>query len=773
MGAVMEEQDISTSWWELAGQTGAIHAQNEYHRRYAASSPGSGRALTDEEDLCDDLFVPLTVYFFATVGLALIFTVYWLTTRSVNRVSLRQLLPGIRKSKQGGLEEYGSRISPSRTAGDQGMQESWQIDPRELRFGKLIGKGNVGEVYEGHYRGRKVAIKKLLGNWFNDEEMVERFRDEIYLMSTMQHPNVLVFIGAVMNPVAGNLSLVTELCNKGDVYSYLHSSQKINWSTRINLAADIARGMHYLHGRAGIIQRDLKSTNLLLDDYYTVKIADFGLSRQMRPMGQMETYCGTPATMAPEIVRQEAYDEKADVFSFAIILWEILTREDPYPDRSGLGLAYAVANEGLRPPIPAYCPLEYAQLMSRAWRHDPNNRPSFSEVVDVLQLMQQMIDNELRITRTRWSHNAAQHQQQQGMETIERLAGGKDTTIQIEPDDDVESMLEHKAAAADEKINDGVQEGVPLQGVESKKAQQPFYGASPKPSEETSTNIPAPAEESNANTAVSKEANSHDTASKECYDTTIRKSSSSRSRYPMRNQHLNPSDGNGDNIVRTTTLDRWSLHRKKNPKNRRRKLRRSVGSADEAEEEDNLDELQEAQQSVEEARNAQKANARKLQRTLLKQKETEENLQRYLHGDSMEVSPQGGVSPRMKSNAGHRKPASTSTELSTSSSTTYQDTLDLRLTAPAQEHSTSASKQSGTHRARLFADRSPPASRSLRTIYSEGEEESTPRTGTSQAFTSPSRRHDQTSVDDGRIAAPPPPSPPLRSYSGNWRDNGS
>jgi len=94
----------------------------------------------------------------------------------------------------------------------------------------------------------------------------------------------------------------------------------------------------------------------------------------------MHTYCGTPATMAPEIVRQEPYSEKADVFSFAIILWEILTREEPYPGANGLGLAYAVATAGLRPPIPTYCPVEWADLIVRCWADDPDARPDFDEV---------------------------------------------------------------------------------------------------------------------------------------------------------------------------------------------------------------------------------------------------------------------------------------------------------------------------------------------------------------------------------------------------------
>jgi len=275
------------------------------------------------------------------------------------------------------------------------QMESWQISIRELRFGHIVGKGNVGEVYEGEHRGRVVAIKKLLGTWYKDTDMVQRFRDEILLMSTMHHPNVLVFLGAVLDFEAGNMCLVTELCRNGTLWDYIHSSNPMDWRVRLRMCLDIARGMHYLHGRAGIIQRDLKSANLLLDDFLHVKIADFGLSRQMNTT-VMETYCGTPATMAPEIVMQQPYSEKADVFSFAIIMWEILTRQEPYEGRAGLGLAMAVANEGIRPPVPAYCPAEWATLMTQSWAQNADERPSFEDILDRLSALETQVDAALR-----------------------------------------------------------------------------------------------------------------------------------------------------------------------------------------------------------------------------------------------------------------------------------------------------------------------------------------------------------------------------------------
>lgn len=288
--------------------------------------------------------------------------------------------------------------------------ESWQISPRELKLGPRIGVGNVGEVYRAVYRGRTVAVKKLLGAWTRDSDMVDRFREEAYLMSTFSHPNVLGFKGAVLDRDAGQACIVMEYCERGTLADLLRSREALPWQRRLRIARDISLGMNYLHAKAGIVNRDLKSTNLLLTRDYEVRISDFGLSRRNTsgPGQAMLTYCGTPAYLAPEVVRQERYTEKADVYSFGIILWELLTREEPYASGAGVGgaagagaagglaLAYAVATQGLRPPIPAYCPAEWAALMTACWAEDPAARPSFDEIQRALAAIIRAFDEQLK-----------------------------------------------------------------------------------------------------------------------------------------------------------------------------------------------------------------------------------------------------------------------------------------------------------------------------------------------------------------------------------------
>ena len=150
-------------------------------------------------------------------------------------------------------------------------------------------------------------------------------------------------------------------------------------------AVDIARGVHYLHRKLNVAQRDLKAHNILIDQNLNAKVADFGLSRFMeQEQGNKLTVCGTPAFTAPEIVRQERYSLKVDVYSFGVVMWELYTKEDPYGGRKGVQIAYAVAQRGLRPQVPPDCPTEYAQLMQQCWADDPDERPGFGEILERL-----------------------------------------------------------------------------------------------------------------------------------------------------------------------------------------------------------------------------------------------------------------------------------------------------------------------------------------------------------------------------------------------------
>ena len=158
------------------------------------------------------------------------------------------------------------------------------------------------------------------------------FLAECKVMEVLRHPNIVLFLGACIKPP--NLGLVLEYCNKGSLWSVLQNHEiNLNWEDRKKIALDTAKGVFYLHSfNPPILHRDLKSLNLLLDDSFRTKLIDFGWTRKLDI--KMTGKIGTYQWMAPEVISNQNYTEKADVFSFGIILWEIASREPPYRRKS-------------------------------------------------------------------------------------------------------------------------------------------------------------------------------------------------------------------------------------------------------------------------------------------------------------------------------------------------------------------------------------------------------------------------------------------------------
>ena len=144
---------------------------------------------------------------------------------------------------------------------------------------------------------------------------------------------------------------------------------------------DAARGMRFLHThKPTIIHRDLKSLNLLVDEQWTLKVTDFGLSR-FKSQQLMTGQCGTFQWMAPEVVASQSYTEKADVYSFGVNLWELWTRKVPYGKLQPMQVAVAVMSKGKRPGVPDDMPSAYRSLMEACWEQKPEKRPPFTEIM--------------------------------------------------------------------------------------------------------------------------------------------------------------------------------------------------------------------------------------------------------------------------------------------------------------------------------------------------------------------------------------------------------
>ena len=176
---------------------------------------------------------------------------------------------------------------------------------------------------------------------------------------------------------------MTEFCHGGTLFEVLHEKKKtiknISFKQRWKMALDIAKGMHFMHSlKPPLMHRDLKSLNLLLSekiegpsDLVNVKITDFGLSRSMGSEGNMMTgQAGTFHWMAPEVLENHAYTEKADVYSYGIVMWEILAREPPFASHTPHQIIYGVINHKERPPLNKIsddCPKELILIMRACW----------------------------------------------------------------------------------------------------------------------------------------------------------------------------------------------------------------------------------------------------------------------------------------------------------------------------------------------------------------------------------------------------------------------
>eukprot|EP01122_Echinamoeba_exundans_P007771 TRINITY_DN2460_c0_g1_i5.p1 TRINITY_DN2460_c0_g1~~TRINITY_DN2460_c0_g1_i5.p1 ORF type:complete len:418 (+),score=102.28 TRINITY_DN2460_c0_g1_i5:342-1595(+) len=191
----------------------------------------------------------------------------------------------------------------------------------------------------------------------------------------------------------GNFFIVSEYLPGGDVEHLLHDrTQEISLYRRMQMARDAALGMNWLHcSNPQVCHRDLKTSNLLIDEKGTVKVCDFGLS-QMKRHGENlrdgDSAKGTPLWMAPEVMLFKEFNEKSDVYSFGIVLWELLTRQEPFSHHTDYAkFREAVCKYGERPPIPPNTEPVLRNLIERCWHPNPEFRPSFHQIIKELDVV--------------------------------------------------------------------------------------------------------------------------------------------------------------------------------------------------------------------------------------------------------------------------------------------------------------------------------------------------------------------------------------------------
>jgi len=305
--------------------------------------------------------------------------------------------------------------------------ENLQVDFNELEMIERIGSGAFGEIYKCRWRGILVAAKcikasKIQKEWLlknragmdkssdrlatrletirqasiTEEEKqlaLEDFRRETSIMRRLRHPNIVMMLA--YSQTEDVEVMISELmrCSLLDVFkANALSGSQIPKRTQIVYAQQLAQGMNHLHkSRPPIIHRDLKPANLLIDFTGTLKITDFGLAK-IRPnpeQCEVEAFMMTGETgsyrfMAPEVFRHEEYTETVDVYSYAMIFYYMLRGIPPWSGLSGVDAATKAAVDGERPIIPRDVDERLSTLLKRCWDENPKARPSFQEIISLL-----------------------------------------------------------------------------------------------------------------------------------------------------------------------------------------------------------------------------------------------------------------------------------------------------------------------------------------------------------------------------------------------------
>jgi serine/threonine protein kinase len=277
------------------------------------------------------------------------------------------------------------------------LESSWAIDPNDVKTFKEIGHGAFGKVFKAEYLGTDVALKKIELSKISDPMELLFLKREVAVLKSARHPNIVTFIGvSTINKGQPNEEawLVMELLSKGDLRSYLTNPKNdVGWAHKVQMAYDIACAMSYLHSRK-IIFRDMKSKNLLLDDNGRVKVIDFGFARAHDQDSRPKTMCGTDDYMAPEVILGMDYNEKADIFSYGIVLFDIITRkkfakEMPRTPQDAFGIdEERVKESGI---IPTDCPPFFLDLAFFCCKYEEKKRPSFKQILEFLKKLKVVV----------------------------------------------------------------------------------------------------------------------------------------------------------------------------------------------------------------------------------------------------------------------------------------------------------------------------------------------------------------------------------------------
>lgn len=283
-----------------------------------------------------------------------------------------------------------------------------RVPLRDLHLVRLLSQGSTGEVWLAMNRRKQVALKQLIPSKRRSLQEMGLFMSEIYLLSQLKHVNIVSLVGVAWNTLE-HVVMVQEYMPMGDLQRYLAAQKQspdgafFSWNgLKSQIALGIANALVYMHGlQPKLLHLDVKSKNVLLSEDIDAKLCDFGTSRRKRIADKQgstitvsEAGVGTMPWTAPELLLGEAYTEKADIYSFGVLLTEIDTCTLPYHDVQSMAqrlvfypirLMRLIVHESVRPKILSTCPPLISHLVSECLARDPERRPSAQAICATLR----------------------------------------------------------------------------------------------------------------------------------------------------------------------------------------------------------------------------------------------------------------------------------------------------------------------------------------------------------------------------------------------------
>jgi len=264
-----------------------------------------------------------------------------------------------------------------------------EIEEKQVGFDEVVGEGGYGLVYRARWKHTDVAAKAFRSR--KNSGFVSRiFYSEFCMLQRLRHPNVTQLLGFCVTSPRPQWIIITELVRGGSLFDLLHTGRHLpdwDWdhSSTVDVATQICFGMVYLHAN-GIVHCDLKSGNVLLNGPREVKICDFGLAHLLSDtamQGELSINIGCVGTlqwMAPEVLRGEEFSKVADVYSFGMILWEMISHEVPFKNYTAIQVIGIVGYGRRRPQPPQNCPEPWRDVLQKTLQPWPRSRRSFQEL---------------------------------------------------------------------------------------------------------------------------------------------------------------------------------------------------------------------------------------------------------------------------------------------------------------------------------------------------------------------------------------------------------